>query len=242
MGMSGVEAIADFQRGTRPDTFGAQSRTSKVRRHAEEKDVSVRAGRENAAQLNARAIDARDREIRQRTHAGRELDRIGCIGELGPQRAQTEGRQARKTALTDIRDDDFTRADYEYPHARARARFDARRRPGDIKGRERNRLRNIPRDFGPPRAREEKGSAARPDRIRLRIDGSELHEAERSQRQTGERRDARTNRRRIGIGGSDGTDLPDQYAARVCHPIVELASLLDDGQQGSSYRMQVASV
>jgi hypothetical protein len=45
------------------------------------------------------------------------------------------------------------RPDDHHTHARARARFDPRRRPGNVKGRERNRLRNILRKFGPRRVR-----------------------------------------------------------------------------------------
>jgi hypothetical protein len=256
--MPWVESVANFQCCTGPDTFGTQSRASKVRCHAEEYYVSVRARRENAAELNARTIDARNCEISRRAHAGSELDRIGCVGEFCSQRPETEDGQTGKAAFAAVSDDDFVcarlgrsdcgkcptvaRADNQYPHARARPRFHARWRPGDVKGGERSRLRNIPRDFGPRRMLKEKGGAACLDRIRLRVDRSELREAQRSQGQTGERRDARANRRRIGIVGPDGSDRADQHTARVCHPIVELAALPDESQQRSPHRTEVASV
>ena len=88
--MSGVEAVANFQCCTRPDTFGTQSRTGKVRCHAEEYDVSVRARRENAAELNARTIDAGNCEISRGAHAGSELDRIGGVGDFCSLRSVTE--------------------------------------------------------------------------------------------------------------------------------------------------------
>src|SRR5262249_31915645 len=135
-----------------------------------------------------------------------------------------------------------SRADNQNPYARTRPRFDARRRPRDVKGCKRNRFRNIPGEFRPRRALEKKGCALRLDRVRLRGDRPKLCEAQRSQRQTGERRDARTNRRRLGIRSPDSCDRADQYAARVCHPIVELASLLDESQQRCPHGTEVASV
>src|SRR5215469_16766826 len=106
--MPWVEPVADFQCCTRPDTLGTQSRPSEIRCHAEKYDVSVGARRENATQLNARTIDARNCEIGWRAQAGSKLDRSGCIGHLYPQCPETENGQARKTAFADVRDNDFT--------------------------------------------------------------------------------------------------------------------------------------
>src|SRR5215831_4732639 len=256
--MPWVEPVADFQSCTRPNPFGTQSRARKVRCNTEKYDVSVRARCENAAQLNTRTIDARNCEVSRRAYAGRELDRIGRVGDFRTQRPEAEDGQARQSAFADVCDHDFTsacfsrgdrskrptvsRADNQHPHAGARSRFDARRRPGDVKGRKRNRLRNISRHFGPRRALEQKGRASGLDRIRLPVDRPKLREVERRQRQTGKRHDTRTNCRRIGIVGSHSSDLAGQYAARVCHPVVQLASLLDESEQRSPHRPEVASV